>query len=67
MRWQRGPMDEYDAMVMGGQQHAEHWQVLCHPFKSTINLCRQFREEKTRDRDSLGGGAEKGRGGGGGD
>ena len=38
-------MDDYNAMVMGGQRHEERSQVLCHPFMSIINLCRQFRKE----------------------
>jgi hypothetical protein len=45
MRWQQGQMDGNNSMMMGGQQHAERSQALHHPSKSTINLCRQFREE----------------------
>ena len=39
-------------------------QALCHPSEATINSCRQFREELTRERDDFGGRkTEKGRGG----
>jgi hypothetical protein len=41
-------------MAMGGQQHAEHLQVMRHPSKATINQCGQFGEEETRERGDLG-------------
>jgi hypothetical protein len=37
-----------DVMVMGSQ-------ALCHPSEATINLCRQFGEESSRERDDFGG------------
>jgi len=58
-------LDNDNAMAMGGQQQAECLQAPRHPFEATINLCRQFGEELTRERDNLGGGmTEKGQGGG---
>ena len=66
MRWRRGRMDDDDAMVMGGQRHAERLGAPRHPSKATINLCRQFGEESTRVRDNFRGGATE-KGGGGGD
>ncbi len=58
-------MDDNDAMAMGSQRHAECSRVPHQPSEATINLCRQFGEESTRERDIFGGGTtEKGRGGG---
>ena len=54
MRWRRGRMDDDDAMVMGGQRHAERLQAPRHPSEATINLCQQFGEESTRERDDFG-------------
>jgi len=59
MRWRRVRLDDNDAMVMGGQRHAEHLRVLRHPSEATINLCRQFGEESTRERDNFGGGGDR--------
>ena len=56
MRWRRGRMDDNDAMAMGGQRHTERLGAPCHPSEATINLCRQFGEESTRERDNFGGG-----------
>jgi hypothetical protein len=56
MRWRRGRMDDNDAMAMGGQRHAERSRAPRHPSETTINLCRQFGEESTRERDNFGGG-----------
>jgi hypothetical protein len=65
MRWRRGRMDEDNAMAMGGQRHAECLRAPRQPSEATINLCRQFGEESTRERDNFGGGkTEKGRCGG---
>jgi hypothetical protein len=66
MRWRRGRMDDDDAMAMGGQRHTELSLEPRHPSKATTNLCRQFGEESTKERDNFGGGGatEKGRGGG---
>ncbi len=57
MRWRRVRLDDKDAMAMGGQRHAECSRAPCHPSEATINLCRQFGEESTRERDNFGGGA----------
>ncbi len=59
-------MDDDDAMAMGGQRHAEISLAPRHPSEATTNLCRQFGEESTKERDDFGGGGttEKGRGGG---
>jgi hypothetical protein len=56
MRWRQGQMDDSDAMAMGGQRHAERSGAPRHPSEATINLCRQFGEESTRERDNFGGG-----------
>ena len=63
MRWRRVQLDDNDVMAMGGHRHAERSRAPCHPSEATINLCRQFREELTRDRDNFGGRmTEKGQG-----
>jgi hypothetical protein len=59
MRWQRGRMDNNDAMAIGGQQHAERSRAPRHPSETAINLCRQFGEELTRERDNFGGGDDR--------
>jgi hypothetical protein len=41
---------------MGGQRHTERSRAPRHPSEATINLCWQFGEELTRERDNLGGG-----------
>jgi hypothetical protein len=66
MRWRRGLIDDDDAMAMGGQQNAELSLAPRHPSEATTNLCRQFGEESTKERDNFGWGGttEKGRGGG---
>jgi len=54
-------------MVMGGQQHTECLRAPRHPSEATINLCQQFGEESTKERDNFeegGGTTEKGRRGG---
>jgi hypothetical protein len=56
MRWQQGQMDDNDAMAMGGQRHAERSRAPRHQSETTINLCQQFGEESTRERDNFGGG-----------
>jgi hypothetical protein len=56
MRWWRGRMDDDDAMAMGDQRHAESSQTPRQPSETTINLCRQFGEEPTRERHTFGGG-----------
>ncbi len=56
MRWRQGQKDDDDEMAMGGQQHTECLQAPRHPSEATINLCRQFGEELTRERDNFGGG-----------
>jgi hypothetical protein len=48
MRWRRRRWNDADLMAMGSQ-------ALCHPSEVTINLCRQFGEELTRERDDFGG------------
>jgi hypothetical protein len=53
MRWQRGQMDDNDAMAMGGQRHAKLLLAPCHPSETTTNLCRQFGEESTEERDNF--------------
>jgi hypothetical protein len=45
MRWRRGPMDDDNAMAMGGQRPAVRSRAPRHPSEATINLCRQFGEE----------------------
>ncbi len=66
MRWRQGRMDDDDAMAMGGQRHAELSLAPRPPSEATTNLCRQFGEESTKERDNFfwGGTTEKGRGGG---
>ena len=59
MRWRRGQMDDDDSMAMGGQRHAERSEAPRHPSEATINLCRQFGEESTRERDNFGGGDDR--------
>jgi len=59
MRWRRGQMDDNDAIAMGGQRHAERSRAPRHPSEATINLCRQFGEELTRERDNFGGGDDR--------
>jgi hypothetical protein len=59
MRWRRGQMDDDDSMAMGGQRHAERSGAPRHPSEATINLCRQFGEESTRERDNFGGGDDR--------
>ena len=59
MRWRRGRMDDNDAMAMGGQRHAERSRAPRHPSETAINLCRQFGEESTRERDNFGGGDDR--------
>jgi hypothetical protein len=59
IRWRRLQLDDNDAMAMGSQQHAERSRALCHPSEATINLCRQFGEESTRERDNFGGGDDR--------
>ena len=59
MRWRRGQMDDNDAMAMGGQRHAKISRVPRHPSETTINICRQFGEESTRERDNFAGGDDK--------
>jgi hypothetical protein len=59
MRWRRGRMDNDDAMAMGGQRPAECLRVPRHPSEATINLCRQFGEESTRERDNFFGGGDR--------
>jgi hypothetical protein len=59
MRWRRGRMDDNDAMAMGGQRHAERSRAPRHPSETTINLCRQFGEESTRERDNFRGGDDR--------
>ena len=58
MRWGQGRMDDDDAMAMGGKRHAELSPR--HPSEATTNLCRQFGEESTKERDNFqGGGRQK--------
>ena len=57
--WPRGQLDEKDAMAMGGQQQAERSHMLSHPSEAIINSCRQFEEEKTREREFVFGGDNK--------
>ena len=67
VRWRRVRLDDDDVMAMGGHRHAECSRVPRQPSEATINLCRQFGEKSTRERDNFGGGdetTEKGRGGG---
>jgi hypothetical protein len=65
MRWRQVQLDDNDVMAMGGHRHAERSRAPRHPSEATINLCRKFREELTRDRDNFGGRTtEKGQGGG---
>ena len=55
-------MDDDDVMEMGGQRHAELSLALAprHPSEATTNLCRQFGEESTKERDNFGwGGRQK--------
>ena len=59
MRWRRGQMDNNDAMAMGGQRHAKCSQAPCHLSEATINLCHQFGEESTRERENSGGGDDR--------
>jgi hypothetical protein len=59
MRWQRGRMDDDDAMAMGGQRHTELSLAQRHPSEATTNLCRQFGEELTKERDNFGGGGRQ--------
>jgi hypothetical protein len=59
MRWRRGRMDNNDAMAMGSQRHAERSRAPRQPSEATINLCRQFGEELTRERDILWGGEDR--------
>ena len=59
MRWQRGRMDDNDGMAMGGQRPAERSRAPRHPSEATINLCQQFGEELTRERDNFGGGDDR--------
>jgi hypothetical protein len=59
MRWQRGRINDNDEMAMGGQGHAECSRAPRHPSEATINLCRQFGEESTRERDNFGGGGRQ--------
>jgi hypothetical protein len=59
MRWRRGQMDDDDAMAMGGQRHAELSLAPRHPSKATTNLCRQYGEESTKERDNFGGGGRQ--------
>ena len=59
MRWRRGRMDDDDAMAMGGQRHAERSRAPRQPSEATINLCQQFGEESTRERDIFGGGDDR--------
>ena len=59
MRWRRGRMVDDDAMAMGGQRYAERSGAPRHPSKATINLCRQFGEESTKERDNFGGGDDR--------
>ncbi len=55
MRWQQQQWDDNDLMVMGSKRCAEHLRELCHLSEATINLCQQFGEESTRERDNFGG------------
>jgi hypothetical protein len=48
MRWQRRQWNDDNLMSMGSR-------ALCHPSEATINLCQQFGEELTRERDDFGG------------
>jgi len=59
MRWQRGRIDDDDAMAMGSQRPAECSRAPRHPSEATINLCRQFGEESTRERDNFWGGGDR--------
>jgi hypothetical protein len=59
MRLRRGQMDDDDAMTMGGQRHAERSGAPRHPSEATINLCRRFGEESTRERDNFGWGDDR--------
>ena len=52
-------MDDNDAMAMGGQQHTERSRAPRHPSEATINLCRQFGQESTRERDNFAGGDDR--------
>jgi len=47
MRWRQRRWNNDDVMAMGSR-------ALCHPSEATVNLCQQFGEESTRERDDFG-------------
>jgi hypothetical protein len=47
MGWKQRRWNDNDLMRMGSR-------ALCHPSEATINLCRQFGEELTIERDDFG-------------
>jgi hypothetical protein len=55
MRWRHQQWGEDTVMAMGSLQRTKHPRALWHPSEATINLCQQFGEESTRERDNFGG------------